>query len=203
MFANSEHDHADPERRQDAGRPEEYWSVFTAIDGDTMKVAWQVMVDGNLDNVDADYQGKYAFSTCYNSKKGVTLAEMTTASRTGRWSSTSSASRRRSRTATSRPSAASRCVDGRNGSKYTRYIPVPNSPHGINTAPDGIHVVATGKLSPTVTVIDVRKFDDLFDDKIKPRDIVVAEPELGLGPLHTAFDGKGNAYTTLFIDSQV
>ena len=38
-------------------------------------------------------------------------------------------------------------------------------------------------LSPTVTVLDVRKLPDLFNDKIGPRDVVVAEPELGLGSI--------------------
>ncbi|MCG8561471.1 MAG: twin-arginine translocation signal domain-containing protein, partial [Hyphomicrobiales bacterium] len=77
IFANGEHRIPIPNDGSVLDDPSKYHAIFSAVDGDTMKVAWQVIVDGNLDNVDADYQGKYAVSTCYNSEEGVSLEEMT------------------------------------------------------------------------------------------------------------------------------
>ena len=182
-----------------------YRSLFSVIDAEKMEVAFQVMVDGNLDNTDADYSGKYFASTSYNSEMGMNLGEMITAERDhvvvfnlARCEAAVKAGKFKSYNGNNVP-----VLDGRKGSNLTRYIPVPKSPHGLNTSPDGKYFMANGKLSPTVSIIEIDKLDDLFKDKIKPRDAIVGEPELGLGPLHTAFDNKGNAYTTLFLDSQI
>jgi nitrous-oxide reductase len=182
-----------------------YRSLYNVINAETMEMAFQVMVDGNLDNTDADFDGKYFASTCYNSEMGMNLGEMITAERDhvvvfslAACEAALKAGKFKTYNGNDVP-----VLDGRKGSQLTRYIPVPKSPHGLNTSPEGKYFMANGKLSPTVTVISIAKLDDLFANKIKPRDTVVAEPELGLGPLHTAFDGRGNAYTTLFLDSQI
>ncbi|SFQ84352.1 nitrous-oxide reductase [Halopseudomonas formosensis] len=189
---------------------ENSYTMYNAVDAETMEVAWQVIVDGNLDNTDMDYTGRFCASTCYNSEKALDLGGTMRNERD--WVVVFDVHAIEAEVKAGNfitlgdskvPVIDGRKKDGKD-SKVTRYIPVPKNPHGLNTSPDGKYFIAAGKLSPTVSIIAIDKLPDLFDGKISdPRDVVVAEPELGLGPLHTTFDGRGNGYTTLFIDSQV
>lgn len=187
----------------DMNNPKAYRSMFNVIDAEKWEVAFQVIVSGNLDNTDADYDGKYFASTCYNSENGINLGEMITAERDHVVVFSLARCEAAIKAGKYQMMNGVKVLDGQKGSELTRYIPVPKSPHGLNTSPNGKYFAANGKLSPTVSLIEVAKLDALFDNKIKPRDAIAAEVELGLGPLHTAFDNKGNAYTTLFLDSQI
>ncbi len=202
VLCNSEFRIPQPNDGRDMHDPSKYAGTHTAIDGETMEVKWQVLVEGNLDLCATDYEGNYSFASCYNSEGGVTLEEMMGADLDHVYVFNLKAIQAAVDAGKTIDLNGVKAIDARGAdSEYVLRVPVPKSPHGVNVSPDGKYVIASGKLSPTCSVIEIGKLADAFAGKIKPRDCVVAEPEVGLGPLHTAFDGKGNAYTSIFIDS--
>lgn len=108
-----------------------------------------------------------------------------------------------------------RVLDPRELEGMIYYLPTPKSPHGVDVSPDGKKIVAGGKLS---TVIPVHSFDKMisaieneeFEGEVQGIPVLKYDSILdgevqnpGLGPLHTEFDGKGYAYTTAFISSEI
>lgn len=171
--------------------PAPYTSVVAFVDPEKMEVKFEVRVAGNIDIADTSKDGRYAFSTVYNLEQGKEQNSMMVFDRDAV-------------AAIDIPAAEKAVAEGRgeirNGIPILdpaevpgimTLIPVPKNPHGVNVTPDGKYVMASGKLSPTVTIIDTKTLK------------IVAEPEVGLGPLHTTFDDRGNAFTSLFLDSQV
>ncbi|WIT13100.1 TAT-dependent nitrous-oxide reductase [Paucibacter sediminis] len=189
-----------------------YHSLFTCVDAESMDVRWQVLIDGNCDLTATSYDGKLAATNQYNTEMGVKYEDMMSAERDAclffniaRIEEAVKAGKFKTYGDSKVP-----VVDGRLESNkdpktaLTAYVSVPKNPHGVNASPDTKYFICAGKLSPTATVIELAKVLDYFDGKLEsPDKAIVAEVELGLGPLHTAFDGRGNAFTTLFLDSQV
>ncbi|HZJ65713.1 MAG TPA: Sec-dependent nitrous-oxide reductase, partial [Kofleriaceae bacterium] len=95
------------------------------------------------------------------------------------------------------------------------FIPEPKSPHGVDIAPNGDDIVVGGKLDTHATVYSFAKIKALIDaGTFESRDpygvpvlpfkqAIRGQVELGLGPLHSQFDAKGNVYTSLFLESVV
>ncbi|WP_162127917.1 Sec-dependent nitrous-oxide reductase [Flavobacterium phycosphaerae] len=94
-------------------------------------------------------------------------------------------------------------------------IPCPKSPHGCDVDPTGEYIVGSGKLAALIPVFSFDKLQNAiknkqFEGEYDGIPVVKYEAALhgevqkpGLGPLHTEFDGKGNAYTTFFVSSEV
>ena len=95
------------------------------------------------------------------------------------------------------------------------YLPTPKSPHGVDVDPSGEYIAAGGKLAATIPVHSFTKMLAAIEAKdfdgeaggipvLKYESVMAGEVQnCGLGPLHTEFDGKGYAYTSAFISSEV
>jgi nitrous-oxide reductase len=182
--------------------PQEYYGMHTIIDAEKMSIVCQVMLDENCDLAATDYKGKYSMTTSYNIEKGVTISQMLASDHDYMLVFPWDRIRNLLKKGKYREINGVRVIDGRKDhSDLVLRIPVPKNPHGINISPDGKYAVCCGKVSPTVSVVELAKVDMALQGKIKPEACIVAQPYIGLGPLHTTFDGRGNAITSVFIDS--
>lgn len=212
VFCGSEFASPKPNDGRDTSDPTKWFSLFTCVDAESMQVRWQVRINGNCDLVATSYDGKLAATNQYNTENGAVLADMMSAERDAcvffnieRVEAAIKAGKSFT-IGDSKVPVVDGTIDGNKDPKTALvcYVPVPKNPHGVNVSPDGKYFVCAGKLSPTATVIETELVHKWFAGELKTqRDAVVAEPEIGLGPLHTGFDGKGNAFTTLFLDSQI
>lgn len=105
------------------------------------------------------------------------------------------------------------------------YLPTPKSPHGVDVDNTGKYIVAGGKLAAVIPVHSFAKMESAIANKSfeaeKPGDIHILKYDktihcelavvntkdtsksLCFGPLHTEFDGKGNAYTSCFLSNNI
>ncbi|HQA11828.1 MAG: TAT-dependent nitrous-oxide reductase [Zoogloea sp.] len=212
VFCGNEFHIPHPNDGRDLDDPTKYKTLFTCVDAETMDVRWQCRVDGNMDLVATSYNGRLAAANQYNVEGGAHYEDMMSAEKDacvffdvarieqaikdGKFVTIGD----------SKVPVVDGTKDANKDPKtaLTCYVPVPKNPHGVNASPDGKYFICSGKLSPTATVIDLAKVEEFLDGKLDDiNKSIVAEVEIGLGPLHTTYDGRGNAFTTLFLDSQI
>lgn len=189
---------SDPSHGVDVSK---YKAGMAFLDPVTLQTKFEVLVPGNCDINDASKDGRWAFSTDYDTEKGLDIEEMIRNDEDAIAAIDIRAAERAIENREYEEIGGTKVIDPAlaKQERILYLIPVPKNPHGCDVSPDGKYVAASGKLSPTVTLIDISKID-----KVKNlRDAIAAQPEVGMGPLHTTWDGRGNAYTSLFIDSQI
>ncbi len=95
------------------------------------------------------------------------------------------------------------------------FIPTPKSPHGCDVSDDGEYIIGGGKLATVIPIFSFSKMLKAIENKnfegeedgipvLKYDAVLHCEVQKPcLGPLHTEFDGKGYAYTSCFVSSDV
>jgi len=217
---------------------------FVKVDKDNgaMNLAFQLIVPPF--NYDLAHAGKgpshdWIFFTCYNTEEAHTLLEVNASQRDKdfvmavNWKKAEELIKEgkgtkivakyahnvyneNSHTATSTIETATQTLDVTKFPGLVYYMPCPKSPHGVDVTPDGLSIVASGKLAAVIPVfsfnkmldaIDKKQFDGMVDGNLpvlKYESVLRGEVKKpGLGPLHTEFDDKGYAYTTMFVSSEV
>ncbi len=200
-----------------------YNGVVSAIKVDpksgAMSVGWQILMPPfNYDLGDAGKgpSNGWAFWTCYNSERAIGKLEVSSTQKDRDYIAAVNWKKVEEALAAGKAKMVDgvKMLDPKTVEGIVYLLPIAKSPHGVDVSPDGKYIVGSGKLQSITTVFNIEKIITAVDKKdfsgnedgipVLNYDAVKdAEINVGLGPLHTQFDGDGNAYTSLFVESAV
>lgn len=192
-----------------------------AVDPKTgkMSLGWQVLMppfDYDLGDAGKGSSKDWGFWTCYNAERATGKLEVT-ASQKDRdyvvavnWKNAEQAIK----DGKFKMLGGVKVIDPKDVQGVVYLLPAAKSPHGVDVSPDGKYIIASGKLQSITTAFNFEKMSTAIQKKDFSGDedgipvlnydsVKDAEVNVGLGPLHTQFDDKGYAYTSLYIESAV
>lgn len=182
-------------------------------------LGWQIMMppfdfdlgaSGKLDS------NGWAFWTSYNSERATGKLEVTSTQKDRdyiaavNWKAAEEAVKQ----GKFKTMDGAKIIDPRDVPGLVYLVPCSKSPHGVDVTPDGKYFIGSGKLIGVTTVFSFAKLQKAIQDKnfagnedgipvVNYDAVKEAEVNVGLGPLHTQFDDKGYAYTSLFVESAI
>lgn len=192
-----------------------------AIDPKTgqMSLGWEIMMppfDYDLGDAGKGASNGWAFWTSYNSERATGKLEVTATQKDRdyiaavNWKEAEKAIK----DGKYKEISGAKVIDPKDVPGLVFLLPCSKSPHGVDVSPDGKYIVGSGKLQSITTVFNIEKILNAIQKKdftgnedgipvLNYNNIKDAEVNVGLGPLHTQFDDKGFAYTSLFVESAV
>ncbi len=185
----------------------------------TMAIGWQIMTPPFNWDLGATGKGPsvdWAFWTSYNAERATGKLETSSTQRDKDYVAIVNWKAAEAAAASGRmfETGGLKVIDPAKVPGVMYLIACGKSPHGVDVDPSGEYVICSGKLQPTSTVFSFSRIQDAIARKsftgsedgipvLKYEDAMVMEVPVGLGPLHTQFDGKGYAYTSLFVESAI
>jgi nitrous-oxide reductase len=184
-----------------------------------MTLGWQILMppfDYDLGDAGKLASNGWAFWTSYNTERATGKLEVTASQKDRDYIAAVNwkAAEQAVKEGKTKLLGGAKIINPRDVPGVVFLIPCSKSPHGVDVTPDGKYFIGSGKLMGITTVFSFDKMLKAIDAKnftgnedgipVLNYDAVrEAEVNVGLGPLHTQFDDKGFAYTSLFVESAV
>jgi nitrous-oxide reductase len=184
-----------------------------------MTIGWEILMpplDFDLGDAGKGASNGWGFWTCYNSERATGKLEVTSTQKDRDYIAAVNWKEAEKAIADGKFKTMDgvKIIDPKDVPGVVFLIPCGKSPHGVDISPDGKYIIGSGKLASITTAFNMEKILTAIQKKdftgnedsipvLNYDHVKDAEVNVGLGPLHTQFDDKGYAYTSLFVESAI